>query len=275
VARERLAIASYPFREVLAGPTEHGEDWSSAKMDIKDFAAHVSAKFDVKKIEPWSRHFRSLDSEYLEQFRAAVKKAQGAVVNIAVDGEHSPYALARTERAKAVDFGKQWIDAAATLGAPGIRNNMPQAKDALPDIGRAADTLARVADYAAQKNVVVSLENDNPVSEDPFLIVKIIEKVNSPWLRALPDFANTLTATKEDYAYNGIEAMFGHAYSICHVKEAEVDAQGRAVHADLAKTFAMLKASHYQGYCSIEWDSPGDPYAGTQDLIEKAIRYLS
>jgi hypothetical protein len=36
-----------------------------------------------------------------------------------------------------------------------------------------------------------------------------------------------------------------------------------------------LKASHYQGYCSIEWDSPGDPYAGTQDLIDKAIRYLS
>jgi sugar phosphate isomerase/epimerase len=275
VARERIAIASYPFRDVIAGTGESGSDSSAAKIDITDFAAHVAAKFNIKKIEPWSRHFRSLDAKYLEQFRAAVEKAQGAVVNIAADGEHSPYALARTERAKAVDFGKQWIDAAAALDSPSIRNNMPQAKDALPDVGRAADTLARVADYGAAKNVVVNLENDNPVSEDPFLIVKIIEKVNSPWLRALPDFANTLTAAKEDYAYNGIEAMFAHAYSICHVKEAEVDAQGRAVHADLAKTFAMLKASHYQGYCSIEWDSPGDPYAGTQGLIDKAVRFLA
>jgi hypothetical protein len=29
------------------------------------------------------------------------------------------------------------------------------------------------------------------------------------------------------------------------------------------------------GYCSMEFDSPGDPYQGTADLIEKTIRYLS
>jgi sugar phosphate isomerase/epimerase len=273
--RDRIAIASYPFREVIAGPGEQGNDRSKDTIDIKDFAAHVSAKFNIRKIEPWSRHFRSLDGKYLEQFRAAVEKAQGAIVNIAVDGEHSPYAVDRAERKKAVHFGKQWIDAAAALGSPSIRNNMPDAKDSQPDVERAADSLSRVADYGASKNVVVNLENDNPVSEDPFFIAKVIEKVNSPWLHALPDFANTLAAAQEEYAYRGIQAMFAHAYNICHVKETEADAQGQVVHADLAKTFGMLKASHYQGYCSIEWDSPGDPYAGTQDLIEKAIRYLS
>ncbi len=273
--RDRIAIASYPFREVVAGPGEQGSDPSKAKFDIKDFAAHVSEKFNIKKIEPWSRHFRSLDGRYLEQFRAAVEKAHGAVVNIAVDGEHSPYAVDRAEREKAVHFSKQWIDAAAALGSPSIRNNMPDAKDSQPDVERAAESLSRVADYGASKNVVVNLENDNPVSEDPFFIVKVIEKVNSPWLHALPDFANTLAAAKEEYAYSGIQAMFAHAYNICHVKETEVGAQGQVVHADLAKTFGMLKASHYQGYCSIEWDSPGDPYAGTQNLIDNAIRYLS
>ena len=273
--RDRIAIASYPFREVITGPDEHGNDRSGATIDIKDFAAHVSAKFNVRKIEPWSRHFHSLDGKYLEQFRTAVEKAQGAVVNIAVDGEHSPYSVDRAEREKAVAFSKQWIDVAAAVGSPSIRNNMPDAKDSNPDVGRAAETLAYVADYGATKHVVVSLENDNPVSEDPFFIVKVIEKVNSPWLHALPDFANTLVAAEEEYAYRGLQAMFAHAYSICHVKETEADTQGRMVHADLAKTFGMLKASHYQGYCSIEWDSPGDPYAGTQDLIDKAIRYLS
>jgi len=274
--RDRVAIASYPFREVIIGPGEPGSDRSKTKLDIKDFAAHVAAKFNIRKIEPWSRHFRSLDGKYLEQFRAAVEKAQGAVVNIAADGEHSPYSVERAEREKAVTFGKQWIDAAVAVGSPSIRNNMPDAKDSKPDVERAADTLSRVADYGAAKKVVVNLENDNPVSEDPFFIVKVIEKVNSPWLHALPDFANTLlAAAKEEYAYSGLQAMFAHAYSICHVKETEVGAHGQAVHADLAKTFGMLKASHYEGYCSIEWDSPGDPYAGTQDLIDKAIRYLS
>lgn len=270
--RERLAIASYPFRDFIAGPDEQ---ITAAKIDIKDFAAHVSAKLNIKKIEPWSRHFRSTEGKYLEEFRAAVAKAQGAVVNIAADGDHCQYAADAVEREAAVHFGKQWIDVAVAVGAPSIRTNIPTAKDAKQDVDRAAASLSRVAEYGASKNVVINLENDNPVSEDPFFIVKIIEKVNSPWLRALPDFANTLATGREEYAYTGIQAMFGHAYSICHVKEVEADEQGHVFRADLAKTFGILKASNYKGYCSIEWDSPGDPYQGTRDLLEKAIRYLS
>jgi sugar phosphate isomerase/epimerase len=244
-------------------------------MDLKDFAAHVSAKFGIKKIEPWSPHFHALDGKYLEQFRAAVEKAQGAIVDIAVDGKHSPYAVDRAEREKAVSFGKQWVDAAVAIGSPSIRTHVPTAKDAKPDVERAAESLSRVADYGSAKNVVINLENDDPVSEDPLFIVKVIEKVNSPWLRALPDFANTLTTGKEEYAYSAIQAMFGHAYNICHVKEIEAGEQGQIFRADLAKTFGILNSSKYQGYCSMEWDSPGDPYSGTADLIEKTIRYLS
>ena len=273
--RERIAISSYPFREVIAGVDQQGNDRSQGQIDLKDFAAHVSAKLNIKKIEPWSRHFRSLDANYLEQLRAAVEKAQGAIVNIAVDGDHSPYAVDRTERERFVNFTKQWVDAAAATGSPSIRTNLRDAKDSQPDVERAAGSLSRVADYGAGKNVIVNLENDNPVSEDPFFIVHVIEKVNNPWLHALPDFGNTLTAGNEEHAYSGVQAMFAHAYNICHVKETEVGERGQVVHVDLAKTFGMLKSSKYQGYCSIEWDSPGDPYAGTQDLIEKAIRYLS
>jgi sugar phosphate isomerase/epimerase len=44
---------------------------------------------------------------------------------------------------------------------------------------------------------------------------------------------------------------------------------------DLAKTFGMLRAAHYKGYCSMEFDSPGDPYKGTRELIETTLKYLS
>ena len=88
-ARERIAIASYPFRDFIAG---QGDKPGSPKMELKDFARHVSAKFNIKKIEPWSAHFRSLEKAYVEELRAAVSQAHGTIVNIAVDGEHSPYA---------------------------------------------------------------------------------------------------------------------------------------------------------------------------------------
>jgi sugar phosphate isomerase/epimerase len=271
--RERIAIASYPFRDFIAGRRDKP---GSGKMELKDFAAHVSAKFNIKKIEPWSEHFRSLERGYLEELRAAVAKAGGAIVNIAVDGEHSPYATDAAEREKAVAFSKEWIDVAVAIGSPSVRTNIPRAKDAKPDVERTAESLKRVAEYGAAKNVVVDLENDNPVSEDPFFLVKVIEKVNSPWLHALPDFANTLAAYEEEYAYKGIDAMFGRAYNISHVKETEVgDGKDKIAHVDLPRTFGIAKKHGYKGYFSMEWDSPGDPYAGTVGLIEKTLKNLS
>ena len=99
--RQRIAVASYPFREFIAGP-EHKA--GNPTIELKDFAAHVIEKFNVNKIEPWTGHFPSRDAKYLEQFRASVEKAKAAIANIAVDGEHSPYATDRSERRRAIGF---------------------------------------------------------------------------------------------------------------------------------------------------------------------------
>lgn len=272
-ARERIAIASYPFRESIYGREDNRG--VTGKMELKDFAAHASTEFNIRKIEPWSPHFRSLEKAYLEELRAAVAKAGGAIVNIAVDGEYSPYAADSAERERAVALSKQWIDAAVAVGSPSVRTHIPAAKDSKPDVERTAESLKRVAEYGAAKNVVVHLENDDPISEDPFFIVKVVEKVNSPWLHALPDFGNSVAAHDDDYAYKGVDEMFAHAYGISHVKETEVGEKGKIAHVDLAKTFGIAKRHGYKGYFSMEWDSPGDPYAGTAGLIEKTLQNLS
>ncbi len=269
--RERIAIASYSFREFIAG-----EDSKAAKpMDLKDFAAHVIEKFQINNIEPWTGHFPSTDPKYLKQFRGAVEKAKASVVNIAVDGEYSPYAAHSSEREQAIAFSKQWVDHAVTLGSPSIRTSLPPAKDSKPDLDRAAKSLAQIAEYASTKGIVVTLENDNSLSEDPFFLVGLVEKVNSPWLHTLPDFGNTLAAKDPDYAYRGIDAMFGKAYCIAHVKSSETNSRGVTVQVDMAKTFGLMKQHDYRGYCSMEWDDAGDPYRGTADLIRQTVQYLS
>jgi sugar phosphate isomerase/epimerase len=269
--RERLAVASYPFRDLISGsPAAAG----GQKVDIKDFAAHCREKLGVAKIEPWNRHFHSTDPQYLDEFRTSLEKARGGVVNIAVDGDHSPYATDAAERDQAVAFSRKWIDVAAAIGSPSVRTNIAEAKGSKPDLERAANSLKRVADYAATKNVVVHLENDNAVSEDPFFLVELIEKVNSPWLRSNPDFCNTLATGREEYAYKGIEAMFQHAYGICHIKDMEANDKGQVFRVDMARTFGILKRANYRGYCSMEFDAPGDPYAGTAALIKQTLQYL-
>ncbi|HET9308587.1 MAG TPA: sugar phosphate isomerase/epimerase family protein [Candidatus Sulfotelmatobacter sp.] len=279
--RERVSVAAYPFREFIVG----WKGWDgkspskvplSQQMQLKDFAAHVAEKFNVHKIEPWSPIFPSTDPKYLDEFRTAVEKAHSAIVDIAVDAGHSQYSMDAGEREKSVAGSKHWLDVGAALGSPSIRIHIDGGKDSKPDVGRAADTLARVAEYAAKKNVVVHLENDNPVSEDPFFIVQIIEKVNSPWLRALPDFGNSLAAhDDQDFQDRAMEAMFAYAYGICHVKDGEPDEKGKATHVDMPKTFGILKKHGYKGYCSIEYDSPGDPYKPTAEMVEETIKFLS
>src|SRR5882672_3895231 len=155
--RQRIAVASYPFREFIAG-SEHKQ--GNPAIELKDFAAHVIEKFQVNKIEPWTGHFPSTDAKYLEQFRASLEKAQAVIVNIAVDGEHCPYAADASEREQAIAFSRRWVDAAVILGSPSIRTNIPRAKGVQPDLQRTADSLLRVAEHASEKNVVVNLEND-------------------------------------------------------------------------------------------------------------------
>jgi sugar phosphate isomerase/epimerase len=278
--RERVAVATYPFREYIVG----WKGWdgktpspipASQQMEMKNFPAHVAEKFNVHQIEFWSPLFPSTDPKYLDEVRAAVDKAGSKVVDIAVDAGHSQYSPDAAERQRAVENSSKWIDVGAALGSPSIRTHIDKAKGVTPDVSRAADTLARVAEYASRKNVVVHLENDDPVSEDAFFIVQLIDKVNSPWLRALPDFGNSLAERGEDFNYRAMDALFARAYGICHVKNGEQDEKGKFVQVDFARTFAILKKSGYKGYCSIEYDAPGDPYKPTAEMVEQTVKFLS
>ncbi|HZC66877.1 MAG TPA: TIM barrel protein [Candidatus Dormibacteraeota bacterium] len=275
--RERISIASYPFRDYITpmdpGTTPGTE--SHARMELKGFAAHVVAKFNIHRIEPWSPHFISKEPSYLAGVKAAFESAEVSVVNIAVDGAHSIFAIDAEERAAAIAESKSWIDVAAAIGSPSVRTHLAAAKDSGPDMARAADSLRHVAEYAATKNVVVNLENDDPVTEDAFFIGKLVATVKSPWVHALPDFANSLVVLPERQAYDALDGMFSQAYNICHVKGLEVNAVGERFRVNFARAFAILKHFNYKGFCSMEFDSPGDPYAGTTDLIKQTLKYLA
>jgi sugar phosphate isomerase/epimerase len=273
--RDRISVASYPFRAYINAPGNRDRDPKLPGMDLKDFAAEVVNKFNVHNIEPLSRHFSSLENEYLVQFREALRLANAKAVDIAVDGDHSFYDRDLAARKRAIAHAKTFVDVAVQIGCPSIRAHIRRAKDSSPDIHLAAESLGDVVGYASSKNVVVNLENDDLVSEDAFFVVKVIEAVNHPFLHALPDFANSMMTGNADFNYRAVEAMFHHAYCICHVKDGEVDDNGKRFSIDMRKTFAILKATGYRGYCSMEFDEPGDPYAPTAALVEQTLRYLA
>ena len=273
-ARERLAVASWPFRAYINAPGNADRDQSLPGMDLREFPAWVKKHFNVTAIEPLSDHFSSTEHSYVAAFRESLEKAGMRVVNIPVDNELSYYDVEASVRQKVVDNGKRWVDAAQTLGSPSVRTSIAQAKNATPDVDIVAAELRQLADYAAEKDIVVNLENDNLISEDAFFVVKVIGKANHPYLHALPDFCNSMQTGNEKFNTDALTQLFSHAYNICHVKDSESSEDHKVVRVDLKKIFAILKASSYRGYLSMEWEGQGPPIEGTNKLIDASLEYL-
>ena len=273
--RDRISVASYPFRAYIESPTNHERDPNLPGMDLTEFVGEVVKRFDVHNIEPHNRHFRSLDPSYLGSFREELERTNVKVVNIAVDGQESFYDADPSTRKKAIGHAKRWVDIAVEIGSPSIRTHIQRPSNSVPRVQRTAESLREVAEYGAGKNVVVNLENDDLVSEDAFFIVKVIEAVNHPYLHTLPDFANSMMTGNADFNYRALQAMFQHACCICHVKDGEADGDNKLLNIDLKKSFDILRASGYRGYCSMEFDAPGEPYTPTTRLIEQTLQYLA
>lgn len=273
--RDRIAISTWPFRAWIESPDNPGRNSKLPGMDLTQFVLRATKQFNVRNIEPIFNHFRSTDPDYLHEFRSVVAQAGIQVVDIPVDSNDSLYDPDLAVRKRAIEFGKKWVDVAVAVGSLGIRNGIARSKNASPNVNVTVEGLRQIVDYASERNVMVTLENDDLVSEDAFFVVKVIEKIHSPWLRALPDFCNSMLTGNAAFNYRAVTAMFKHAYNICHVKDSEVGDNGKVYHISLARTFSILKASHFRGYCSMEWEGVGDPYAGVRHLIAETLKYLA
>jgi sugar phosphate isomerase/epimerase len=273
--RDRLALTSWPFREFIDSPHNPYRKSQKPGTDVKEFAAMAVKEFGIHNICPLAAHFHSTDPEYLEAFREAVQQAGSHIVDLGLGGG-SFWDPDTSKRQAAVESGQHWIDLAVRLASPSVRQHLGAPRGVKPDVDLAAQTLGKLVEYGASKNTLVNLENDDLVNEDPFFIVKVIEKVGNPYLRALPDFGNTLSRGDVEYNERGVAAMLKHAYGVCHVKDVVVAENGKTYDVNLPRMFELSKASGFNGYYMMEWDGgPGDPYSGTRRLVEETLKCLA
>lgn len=274
--RARLAVTSWPFREFIDSPTNPYRNRQKPGMDLKEFPGIIAAKFGVHNLCPLAAHFRSTEPAYLDSFRQALESAGSRLVDLGLGGgtfwDPDP-----ARRQKSVESSSHWIDLAVTLGSPSVRQHLSGSRGVKPDAELAARTLGRLADYGASKNILVNLENDSLQNEDPFFIVSVIEKAGNPYLRALPDFGNTLSGGDADYNQRGVAAMLKHAYGVCHVKDQLVTDGGKSYKVDLPKMFGLARANGFKGYFVMEWDGgpAEDPYEGTHRLVAETLKLLA
>jgi sugar phosphate isomerase/epimerase len=267
--RARIAVATYPFRATIIAPGNHDRDPKKPGMDLASFARSIPTEFGVHGIEPLNAHFTSTEPSEIRKLRAAFDAAGVHTVNIPVDEAVELCSDDEARRNGGNARYRHWIDVAVMLGSPSIRVWIPKCSDP-SDLPRAVRALKPTLDYAATRNVVVNLENDNPVSASAARTISAIELAHTPYLRALPDFGNGLMGGDERFNAEAVKSMFAHAWNIAHVKDAE-DVHGERKTASLAELFGIAKASGYRGYYSMESDSDVDPFVDTKHLIEQSL----
>jgi sugar phosphate isomerase/epimerase len=273
--RARLSVTSYPFRQFIVSPTNHERDPKQPGMDLKEFPGMIARKFDVHNINPLLDHFGSTEPAYLDAFRKAVEDAGSHMADLGLGGRKF-WDPDPAQRQAAVDYGKHGVDMAVAVGSPSVRQHLGGSRGVQPSVDLAAKSLGKLAEYGASKNVVVILENDAAINEDPFTIVKIIEKVDNPYLRALPDLGNSLESGDADFNLRGVTGMFKHAFNMAHVKDEVMGKGGKTYKVDLPTLFAVARKTGYKGYFSMEFEIRlADPYAGTQRLIDETLKYLT
>ena len=274
-ARARLAVTSYPFRTMIESATNRGRNPGIPGMDLTAFPAFAAEKFGIANINPLLDHFGSTDRTYIDAFRAALEKSHSRIVDLGLAGRRF-YAADSSIRREAIAFGKNCVDIAVQVGTPSVRQHVAGRKDEKPDVALAAASFGELAEHGAKRNIVINLENDSPGPEDPFFLVAVIEKVNNPYLRALPDFGNSLIGHDDSYNHKAVKAMLGHAFNMCHVKDTVRGDDGKRSQVDLKSMFELARAASYRGYFSMEFDTDGgDAIAGTKRLVEETLQHLS
>ena len=253
-----LSCETYSFREIIR----------AGKLDMLAVPEFYK-ELGIIGISYNDMFFKSFDDDYVDQIKAAVKKADRIVTCFIMEGN-----LASADEAlrrKQIETDKMKLRVAHRLGAPLVRINVgstgkqENADDTL-GLERVIAAFKEILPLAKELNVKISIENHGGVSQKADNVVKIIKATDPKWVGALVDFGNFLEARYEE-----IPKVAPYAFST-HIKVGFFHPDGEA-DIDLPRIFAMLKKHNYKGPLSIEYEAKGDPVEGVKKTRALILKY--
>ena len=130
----------------------------------------------------------------------------------------------------------------------------------------AIDSLAQCIEHAARRGVMLLLENHWGLTTTAAGMVRIIEAVNSPWLRAILDMGNFYF---EDDMYAAVERIAPYV-DLAHVKTYPGGGLVYTLDLDYARLFKSLLVAGFQGYVSLEMEG----HEAAQTAVPKSISLI-
>ena len=273
--RARIGVSSWSFHRFFPTAQTKGAIPPGQALALLDFPAMIAERYKVHNLEFASLHFASVEPAYITELRNQIARAHAHLVNIPVDidelwtqgGLSDPGPAIRNAAIAGVE---RWIDIAHTLRARSVRADPGKFNPQNP--APAVESYRQLVAYARSRRICLLIENHAGIGYTyPEELAKLIKTVGSPYLRALPNFGNFLNETTR---MRGLRLLFPLAISVCHAKGPEFDGQGHATTFDLGECVAIARQLRYKGIYSVDFEGPGDPYAGVERIVNELVEYL-
>jgi L-ribulose-5-phosphate 3-epimerase len=126
------------------------------------------------------------------------------------------------------------------------------------------DAIEQCLPHAERRGVMLLLENHWGLTTYAADMVRIIETVNSPWLKAILDMGNFIF---EDDMYAAMETIAPHVW-LAHAKTYFGGGSWYTLDLDYARIFRILREAGWSGYCSIEMEGAEDASTAVPKSVE-------
>ncbi len=259
-SRLRLALAAYSFREDFAP----GKDGKPARLDMVRFVDYC-ADHGCDGAELTSYYFPTpLSAEYLSGVRRRAHLRGVTVSGTAVGNDfcHPPGAKRDAEQRLVRD----WIAHASVLGAPHIRVFAGDARGRNPAEAKrlCIEALKDAAVEAGKQGILLGVENHGGIVSEASDLLEIVEAVGSPWVGINLDTGNFHTADP----YADLARCAPWAVNVQLKTHVHPRGSRGTQPADLDRVFRILRDSGYQGWVTLEYEEPKDPWVRVPEILK-------
>ena len=259
--RVRLGLNAYSFNEPLRAGT-------MTLDDVVDFCAQRG----IDGLDATGYYFpgypKAPDDGFLHQLK---RRAFVSGVTISGTGVRNDFAVADpAARQRDVALVKNWIEAAATLGASVVRIfaglRVPEGGSFDRTLGWMVPDIKACVEHGRQHGVIVGLQNHNDFLKTADETIRVVEAVNSDWFGVILDVGSL----RQSDPYAEIEKLVPYAVT-WQLKE-NVWYGAKEVPTDVGRIKAIIDRTGYRGFLPIETLGPGDPRVKVARFLEQVRR---
>lgn len=246
----KIGCAAYSYRDYL----------KDGRMSYEDFIEEAYS-IGLDGIELTLYWLPSKESQYLKKLKRLALSRGLPISCVGISTNFcTPNSSEREQTIKAVNEG---LSVARELGSSALRvfgGYPPEGYSEAQATEWAIEALRKCVTYAEDRGVVIALENHGGITARADNVLRIVESVDSPWLRVNLDLGNYREFTYEDIAKTVPYSVHMHGkISIAGNEKVNYE-----------KVKEILKDKGYNGFISIEYEEREDPKIG----VPKFAKYL-